>query len=171
MQKPNFNWKWGDTCPITIQASKNDVIHAGDLIWMNTSNKGAPASAFAYDTSESKTQENFVSKFLGVAMQDSGAGDERFIRVATTGTFEFDDVSADISAQNLGTFMGPVLNSDDSYLENRSLAVVTGSRLAIGRITHTESVPTGKALVAIISTVMRGGAAGSDPTLISESNS
>ncbi|MDO5112851.1 MAG: hypothetical protein Q4E67_00590 [Planctomycetia bacterium] len=161
MLENKMRWKWGETSPITAEVASSVVIHAGDLLWMDTNNQARPASDFAYDTSLTKTQEKFAEVFLGIAMENSPAGTSGYIRIATTGTFELDDTT-DTSVA-LGNYVAPVLNSAGTYLERSAVAKVTASYQAIGRICHTEKVPESVVFVAIISTILRGGVAGSDP--------
>ena len=161
MLENKMRWKWGETSPITAEVASTVVIQTGDLLWIDTNNQARPASDFAKNTSLAQTQEDFAEVFLGIAMESSPAGTSGYIRVATTGTFELDDTTD--SSLALGNYVGPVLNSASTYLQRSEVAKVTPSYQAIGRVCHTEKVPTDVAFVAIISTVLRGGVAGSDP--------
>ena len=65
--------------------------------------------------------------------------------------------------RSFGTFVGPSFNTLEEKLESKAIITVDSARKAIGRIVHQENVPAGKAYVAIISTVLKGGVPGSDP--------
>ena len=101
-------------------------------------------------------------------MQASPAGAPSPIRVATCGTFEFTDDTAAGESEVLGTYVSADLNSAETYLQNRAVIKVSGAKTAIGRIVHLENVPAGKAYVAILSTIIKGGVAGSDPSHTTE---
>lgn len=158
-----FNWKWGETCPICVRSDEATEIRIGDLLWLDSNGKAQSASTFLKSESQEKTQKAFTSDFLGVAMQASPAGWNGTIRVATCGTFEFQDETSGEVTQRIGSFVGPILNSTEERLEPKSVVTVDSSLKAIGRIVHQENVPQGKAYVAIISTVLKGGVPGSDP--------
>ncbi len=160
----SLNWKWGETSPVSVEVASSTAVEVGDLLWLNTDGKAQPASAYAKATDLTGTQNAFALKFLGVAMQSNPASMEGRIRVATTGTFEFNDDTSDASAEKLGTYMGPNLNSAATYLKSDALISVASAKYAVGRIVHLENVPSGKAYIAIRSTVLHGGVAGSDPT-------
>lgn len=159
-----LNWKWGETCPVSVEIASATEVQVGDLLWLDTNGQAQPASAFAKDTDLAGTQGAFSQKFLGVAMQASPAATVSRIRVATTGTFEFSDDTSDASAEKLGTYMGANLNTAATYLKRDSLISVATAKLAVGRIIHQENIPAGKAYIAIRSTIMHGGIPGSDPT-------
>ena len=171
MSQNKLRWQWGETQPILVPAAASTVIHQGDLLWKNSSGKAEPASTFAYDTSLAKTQKEFAKVFLGVAMQESPSGTALAIRVATLGTFVFDDSTETPSNETIGCYMGAVANSDNTYLESTKLISVANSYLAIARVANLESNPAGTALVSISSTVMHGGVPGSDPLHTVPSNS
>jgi len=163
----HLNWKWGETCPVSAPVASATVIEIGDLVYLDAG-KAIPASSFAKSTDLAGTQAAFAPKFLGVAMQSSPSGMTYPIRVATCGTFEFTDDTASSETETLGTYMSVNLNSAGTYLQNRAVIKVTGALTAIGRIVHQENVPAGKAYVAILSTIIKGGVAGSDPTHTTE---
>ena len=171
MSQNKLRWQWGETAPILVSVDSNTVIHQGDLLWKNSSGKAEPASTFAYDTSLAKTQEEFAKVFFGVAMQESPAGTALPSRVATLGTFLFDDSTATPANETIGDYMGAVANSASTYLENTKLVSVSYSYLAVARVANLESNPSGSALVSVVSTVMHGGVSGSDPQHVVVSNS
>ena len=159
----DFNWKWGETCPICVRAAEDSEIRIGDLLWLDPDGKAQSASSFAKSGDLAETQKAFTLDFLGIAMQASPVGWMETIRVATCGTFEFDDETPSDVTQRIGTFVGPSFNTLEEKLESKAIITVDSARKAIGRIVHQENVPAGKAYVAIISTVLTGGVPGSDP--------
>ena len=88
-----MRWRYGDTCPVMLPVDSATVIEIGDLVYLDTDD-AKPASAQADQGTEAANQELFHDKFAGVAMQASRSGDTQPIRVATTGVFEFDCLSA-----------------------------------------------------------------------------
>ncbi len=158
-----YNWKWGETCPICVRAAEDSEIKIGDLLWLDSDGKAQSASTFSKSETLAETQKAFTLDFLGVAMQASPAGRKGTIRAATCGTFEFDDETSGDVAQHIGSFVGINLNSHEERLDPKSVITVDSSLKAIGRIVHQENVPAGKAYVAIVSTVLKGGVPGSDP--------
>ena len=159
----HLNWKWGETCPVSAPVAPATVIEIGDLLYLD-SGKALPASSFAKSTDLAGTQAAFTPKFLGVAMQASPAGATSPIRVATCGTFEFTDDTSAGETEVLGTYVSADLNAAATHLQNRAVIKVSGAKTAIGRIVHLENVPAGKAYIAILSTIIKGGVAGSDPS-------
>jgi len=158
-----LNWKWGETSPICARVSSETEVHAGDLLWLDEDGKAKPASEFPKSDDLVSTQSAFSLKFLGIAMQSSPSGKESAIRTATTGTFEFSEETQDGIPETLGTYVGANLNPAQTHLQRSSVVAVSSAKCAFGRIVHLENVPTGKAFVAIVSTVIRGGVPGSDP--------
>lgn len=158
-----LNWKWGETCPISAKVASSIAVRIGDLLWLDSDGYAQPASTFAKATDLAGTQASFAQSFLGIAMQASPSGTASSIRVATTGTFEFSDDTASTVTELLGTFVGPNLNSAETYLKSDAVVTVASARIAIARIVHQENVPAGKAYVSILSTVMNGGVPASDP--------
>ncbi|MDO4549658.1 MAG: hypothetical protein Q4C96_00225 [Planctomycetia bacterium] len=155
MTNYNFRWRWGETNPIITPVDASTVIHRGDLLWFNTSSKKAePASTSSFGASLSAAQTTFTPNFLGIAMQESPAGNDSPIRVATTGTFQFNKTGAEVT---LGSLVGVDDNSDASALENQTLVPVSSKTQALGRVSHIMDVEPGTVYVTITSSVMCGG--------------
>ncbi|OHB67563.1 MAG: hypothetical protein A2V70_08450 [Planctomycetes bacterium RBG_13_63_9] len=155
-----MRWRYGDTNPVVAAVDAATVIEIGDLVYQET-NDARPASSYTYQGSKAATQDAFVDKFLGVAMQRSGDGETSPIRVATTGVFEFDSPSNTVE---LGDLMGPDENDAGTALMNQQVVKVNGSQYAIGRVARQEFKLTTSVLLDIRSTVMTGGVEGSSPS-------
>src|SRR3972149_4143422 len=84
-----MRWRYGDTNPVIAAVDADTVIEIGDLVYQETDD-ARPASSQADQGTKEANQTLFASKFLGVAMQRSRAGETAPIRVAATGVFEFD---------------------------------------------------------------------------------
>jgi hypothetical protein len=136
------------------------VIEIGDLVYQDTDD-AKPASAQADQGSETANQELFTSKFLGVAMQRSRAGDTSPVRVATTGVFEFDCPGGPFE---LGDFVGVdqndrsvAENGDSDALLDQQVDRVGSSAGAIGRVARRAAGAVTSVIVDIRSKVMTGG--------------
>jgi hypothetical protein len=147
-----MRWRYGDTNPVIAAVDSATVIEIGDFVWQDTDD-AKPASSTTWTTSLAGTQAVFTPKFLGVAMQRSRAGDSAPIRVATTGVFELDCVSASFE---LGDLIGAAANSGGTALQSQSGVKVADPAYAIGRVAKRASADT-SVLVDIQSVVMRGG--------------
>jgi len=148
-----MRWRYGDTNPVIAAVDAATVIEIGDLVYQETDDV-RPASSQADQNTKEANQELFVTKFLGVAMQRSRAGETAPIRVATTGVFEFDCPSGTFE---LGKLMGVNENAAGTALLNQqAITVVQGNR-AIGRVAKREATAAISVLVDVRSTVMTGG--------------
>jgi hypothetical protein len=148
-----MRWRYGDTNPVIAAVDSATVIEIGDLLYLDTDD-AKPASAQADQETEAANQALFAGKFLGVAMQRSRDGDTDPIRVATTGVFELDCVSATFE---LGNLIGPCENTAGNALLDQQVAKVSTSANAIGRVARREPAANTAVLVDIRSTVMTGG--------------
>ena len=184
-----MRWRYSDTNPVNAAVDSEIVIEIGDLVWQDVDD-AKPASSQADQSSETANQELFADNFLGVAMQRSQAGDTDPIRVATTGTFEFDCPSGTFE---LGDLMGLAVgervtcpNCDKTFLPSWSddclscpqcktrvedrpkqdkllsqgIARVPTAKYAVARVAKRVAVPATNVLVDIRSTVMTGGILG-----------
>lgn len=149
-----FRWRYGETKPVVTKAvATNTVIEIGDLVEQAADGTVTPASARTWDSSLAETQADFHRKFLGVAMQRSQVGDVSPIRVATSGTFEFDCAAAQFV---IGGLLGPAKASGNA-LENQKVVAVALPSLAIGRAVQHHSSNTTSVYVEISSTILDGG--------------
>lgn len=148
-----MRWRYGDTSPVVLPVDSTTVIEIGDLIYLETDD-ARPASAQADQLTEAANQELFHDKFAGVAMQRSPSGDTTPIRVATTGVFEFDCLSATFE---VGALVGVDEAASGTQLEDQVLAGVATPNLAVGRVVKRLNPAGTRVLVDIVSTVLYGG--------------
>jgi hypothetical protein len=151
-----MRWRYGDTNPVLAAVDADTIIEIGDLVYQETDD-ARPAARQPDQGTKLANQELFAGKFLGVAMQRSRAGETTPIRVATSGVFEFDCVSA---AFELGDLVGVDENAAGDALLNQQVAKVAAAKYAVGRDAKRQSAHT-TVLIEIRSTVMTGGVEGS----------
>jgi hypothetical protein len=151
-----MRWRYGDTNPVVAAVDSATVIEVGDVLYQDTDD-AKPASDQADQGSEAANQILFAANFLGVAMQRSRSGDTDPIRVATTGVFEAVCPSA---TYELGDKIGPSEAASGIVLEDQQVEKVTNHKNAIGLCARREGSARTTVFVDIISTVMRGGVAG-----------
>lgn len=155
-----MRWRYGDTNPVVAVVDAATRIEIGDLLWQDVDD-AKPAAMQPDLGSQPANQEQFVARFLGVAMQRSRAGETSPVRVATTGVFEFD---APAGNHELGDLMGPTEDAGGTALMNQQLAPAAESHLAIGRIARRETNSPTSVLVDVRSTIMTGGIMGGSPS-------
>src|SRR4051794_25462213 len=148
-----MRWRYGDTSPVLLAVDSATVIEIGDLLFLDTEN-AKPASEQADQLSESANQLEFASKFAGVAMRRSRAGDTAPIRVATTGVFQFECAA---STFEVGDLLGPHEDGGGTQLVNQEVVSVAATNLAIGRCVKRSPTNTTSVLVDIVSMVAKGG--------------
>jgi hypothetical protein len=129
------------------------VIEIGDLLFYDTDD-AKPASALPDQGTEGANQQLLHDTFAGVAMQASVAGDSDPIRVATSGVFELDCVSATLE---LGDLLGGDENAGGTALLNQTVAKVTNANAAIGRCAKRVNPAGTRVLVDIVSSLIHGG--------------
>lgn len=149
-----MRWRYGDTKPVQVAVDAATVIEIGDLVFLDTDD-AKPASSTTFSTLAA-AQEAFHDAFIGVAMQHSGAGETKEIRVATAGAFELDCTSATFE---IGGRVGVAQNGGGTALENQKVvAVAAGSpQLSIGRVARRVPSAATRVAVEIMSTVMHDG--------------
>jgi hypothetical protein len=160
-----MRWRYGETNPVVAAVAANTVVEIGDLVWQD-GGQAKPANLLPHQGSESANQELFADRFLGVAMQRSPAGQDRPIRVATTGVFEF---PCDPTDFELGDWVGPA-GATGGGLQNQRVKKVTDPKYAIGRCARRGS-ELSSVLVDIRSTIMTGGVEGTTVLASSSSSS
>jgi hypothetical protein len=148
-----MRWRYGETNPVMLPVDSSTVIEIGDLVYLDTDD-AKPASAQADQSTETANQQLFHDVFAGVAMQASPSGQSQPIRVATTGVFEFDCLSATIE---VGDLMSSDEHSGGTSLLNQTVAKVTTANAAIGRCAKRVNPAGTRVLVDIVSAVLRGG--------------
>jgi hypothetical protein len=148
-----MRWQYGDTNPVVADVESDTVIEIGDILWQQDKDRysatAKPASDRALDN------RYFSADFLGVAMQRSRKGDDAPIRVATTGTFQFD---CEPTKWKLGDYVE--VGYDNERFSNQQVLFTDRSRPAIGRVHKRELHESTTVLVSIVSTVMCGGIVG-----------
>ena len=148
-----MRWRYGDTNPVMMPVTESTVVQIGDLIYQ-VSGLARPASQLADLGTEVANQEAFHDAFVGVAMQASPTGVADPVRVATSGVFEFDCLSA---TAEVGDLWGVDEDGSGAALLSQTVAKVATPNLAIGRGARRINPAVNRALVEIESTVMRGG--------------
>jgi hypothetical protein len=148
-------WRRGAINAVFTPVEADTVIESGDLLYQHF-DVARPASKIQ---TLGRQRRTFAVHFLGVAMQSSPRGQSEPIRVATTGVFEFDFAR---SSFRLGQWVGPALGwtPEATVLANQRVETVVDRNHAIARVANGVAIPAGSVLIAICSTVMTGGVAG-----------
>jgi hypothetical protein len=148
-----MRWRYGDTNPVMTPVAEATVVEIGDLIYQ-ASGLARTAAMLVDLGTEAANQEAFHDAFVGVAMQASPAGAAEPIRVATSGVFEFECLS---TTAEVGDLWGVDEDGTGVALLNQTIAKVATPNLAIGRAARRINPAATRALVDVVSTVMRGG--------------
>ncbi len=148
-----MRWRYGATSPVMFPVDSSTEIEIGDLVYLDTDDI-KPGSSVPDQGAEATNQQLFHETFAGVAMLASPSGNAQPIRVATSGVFEFDCVSATIE---IGEFLGPDENSGGTALLDQTVAVVADAGGAIGRCAKRVDPAGTRVLVDIVSSVLKGG--------------
>ena len=148
-----MRWRYGDTCPVMLAVDSATVIEIGDLLWLDVDD-AKPASAQGDQGSEGANQQLLHDVFAGVAMQASAAGETQPVRVATTGVFEFDCLSA---ALEVGDLMSSDENGGGTALLNQTVVKVANANAAIGRCAKRVNPAGTRVLVDVVSSIAKGG--------------
>ncbi len=149
-----MRWRYGDTNPVMLGVAAETLIEIGDMV-VRDSAVAAPASDNADAGTEAANQEAFHDSFLGIAMQHSPVGSTDPIRIATTGVFEMDCLSATFI---VGDLLGADEASSGTVLEDQVVAKVATPNLAIGACVKSVNPAATRVLVEVMSTIVRGGA-------------
>ena len=150
-----MRWRYGETNPVMAPVSIAQI-EIGDLLYWED-NVAKPASGHVTTGAIGTVQNNFAARFLGVAMQRSGAGETLPIRVATTGIFEFESNPA---TYEIGGLVTVVMATGATTLDNQKVGATMSALSAIARVARREPVAAASVLVSISSTVMQGGVRG-----------
>lgn len=137
-----------------FRVDADTVIEAGDLVYLDGDDV-KPASAFPWDTDLATTQAAFAAAFVGVAHQQSRAG-------------ETDDISVDLSPHAVYEFdvnpaayeVGDVLAPDESSntLMNQQLEAVASGTLGIARAAEYKPASASRLRITIASAFHTGSA-------------
>lgn len=128
---------WGNTQPVEANVATSKAVAVGDLCAMLAGTLVVAADE-TWVNDLLTTQENFVSKFLGVSAQRKDANvarvpsmsDDNTIRVDTCGDWEFDCAAATFG---MGQMVGPAKDTGNALLSQKVVAVTT-INAAIGRV-------------------------------------
>lgn len=142
--------------PVVAAVDSATVIEIGDLVFLDADDV-KPASSQAAGSTLALTQESFHDKFLGVAAQQSRAGDTDPIRVDTAGVHEY---PCDSTNWEIGDLVG-VAESTGFALDDQKVVRLGDfndavNARAIGKCAQRGTALT-KVFVNIESTVMTGG--------------
>ncbi len=122
------------------------VIEIGDLVYLDVDDI-KPASSQADALTEEANQSLFASKFVGVAMQASNAGQTDPVRVATDGIFEFDCPSATFE---VGDLVGASENGAGNALLDQQVEGVLRPENAIGYVMRREPTAVTRVKVRLL---------------------
>jgi len=148
-----MRWRYGDTNPVMMQVDSDTEIEIGDLLFVE-SDAVKPAGELADQGDLGDNQALFHDQFVGVAMQYSPVGADDPIRVASTGVFEF---ACPLGTFEVGDLIGPAAGQSGATLSDQAVDEVGGIGLAIGRCVRRVAPEGTKALVDIVSTLVKGG--------------
>lgn len=112
-----------------LRVESATVLEAGDMVYLD-GNDVKPASAFDWDTDLTTTQAAFAAVFLGIAHQQSAAGnsDDVSIDLSPNAVYEFDVNSA---TYEVGDDLGP--DELSGALMSQQLEAVASGTRAIAR--------------------------------------
>lgn len=123
-----FRYQYGETHPVMLSVDADTVIHIGDLLFFETDD-ARPASDQTDQSNLTNNQGLFASKFAGIAMQRSLAGETLPVRVATRGVFE---LLCPTSNFTVGDLVGAAEQSTGDALENQTVRKILRPELALG---------------------------------------
>lgn len=144
----------GETTPRQVPVDSATVIEIGDFVALDAgTQKAIPISDLTY-SNLAQAQEAAHDAFLGVAQQQSRAGDDEDIRVATTGEHLYPCASATFDP---GDLIGPDDNAGGTALLTQQAIGVATANLAFGRVTRKEASAATLVYFEIVSTIYAGG--------------
>jgi len=145
-----FRLRHEDTDRVAGAVDSATVIEIGDLLYLDGDDL-KPASSQSDQASEEANQAVFASRFAGVAMQASDAGDTDTVRVAADGVFEFTCPSG---TWEVGDLVGASENSGGDGLEDQQVEAVDRPELAIGFVAQREASAATSVKVRLASRVV-----------------
>jgi hypothetical protein len=131
-----MRWRYGDTNPVMARPDADAAIEIGDLVYQEIGADGL-GRVFPFDG-----VPRIQRQFLGVTMQRSAPENDSRIRVATSGTFDFD------CPRDVWGLGKPV-----QAISAQEVSAAMDIDLAIGRVGREEEDPTDSVLVRIESRV------------------
>jgi len=148
-----MRWRYGDTNPVMLPVDAGQVVEIGDFMYLDGDN-AKPISSHPDQGTQTANQEFLHDNFVGVAMQSTSGLATESIRVATSGVFEFECLTATFE---VGDLLGGQEEGTGSRLHAQVVAGVATENLAVGRCVKRVPIAAGNVLVDIVSTVIRGG--------------
>jgi hypothetical protein len=145
----------GDMNEILVPVDSATVIVAGEMVRLDTDD-AKRLSTMSDAGTEAQNQAAAHDVFLGIARDSSQAGQTRPIRVATSGVFDMDAVSA---TYEIGALVGPNGTGSGEAVgvsDTQVVAVSTQANQAIGRVAK-RAVTATRIRVEIFSSVLRAG--------------
>ncbi len=142
-----LRFRSGQVHLIKCRVEAGTVIEAGDMVWLD-GDDAKPASAFAWDTNLAMTQGAFAAKFLGIAHQQSPAGDTAPISVdiSPLSVYEMDVPS---TTYEVGGLLGP--DESTGALMDQQLETVASNAAAIARGVEFKATASGTLRVTFAS--------------------
>lgn len=130
------------------------VIEAGDMVFLDTDDV-KPAQDFIWTTDLATTQGAFAASFLGIAHQQSAAGETEDVSVdlSPAAVYEFDVAPATFE---VGDDLAP--DELSSKLMNQQLEAVASATLAIARAAEYKSASASLLRVSFASAFHTGSA-------------
>jgi predicted RecA/RadA family phage recombinase len=144
-----FRLRHDDVDKVLGAVDSATVIEIGDLLYLDTDDL-KPASSQVDQLTEEANQARFASKFIGVAMQASDAGDTQPIRVATDGIFEFPCPSG---TWEVGDLVGASEDAGGTALEDQQVEGVARPECAIGYVAQRQAAAVTTVKVRLLSRV------------------
>ncbi len=136
-----------------LRVESTTVIEAGDLVYLDTDDV-KPASDFTWDTDLGVTQAGFAEVFLGVAQEQSAAGEtaDLSIDLSPFAIYEFD---VDSATYEVGESLGP--DESSSTLMDQQLEAA-GETSGIARSCEYHAAATSTLRVSFASAFHPGSA-------------
>lgn len=133
-----LRFRSGQVQLIKVRVDAETVIHAGDLVYLD-GDDAKPAADFPWDEDLPNTQAGFSAVFLGVAHQQSAAGDADDISVDIS-PFSVYEMDVNPAAYEVGDRLGP--DELSSTLMNQQLEAVDEPELTIARAVEYTAAST-----------------------------
>ncbi len=141
-----FRLRYDDVDKFLGPVDSGVAVEIGDLLYFEADDV-KPAASQSDQGSEAANQALFASRFAGVAMQASDAGEDVPVRIATDGIFEFECPSG---TWEPGDLVGASENSNGDGLLNQQVQRVTRPELAIGYVARREASATSRVRVRLL---------------------
>lgn len=143
----NFRLRYDDVDKFMGPVDAAVPVEIGDLLYFDGDDV-KPAASQSDQGSEEANQALFASRFAGVAMAASDAGEDVPVRIATDGIFDFECPSG---TWEIGELVGASENASGDGLLNQQVERVSRPELAIGYVARREPVATSRVRVRLLS--------------------